>query len=102
MLIIMTVDAEVFPVAAILGVVVVVAVLVVDRQQLQVFTFKLAATLGADPAMNLEGLFAVVGIGWLVVRFQLVNQLTERLGRREFAGLGPTRGHGQTPLREKR
>lgn len=102
MLIIMTVDAEVFPVAAILGVVVVVAVLVVDRQQLQVFPFKLTAAFGADPAVQFKGLLTIVGIGWLVVRFQLVNQLTERLGRREFAGLGPTRGHGQTPLREKR
>lgn len=79
-----------------------IAVFVVDRQQLQVFPLKLAATLGADPAMNLEGLFAVVGIGWLIACFQLVNQLTERLGRREFTGLGPTLGHGQAPLREKR
>lgn len=41
MLVIMAVDTEVFPVAAILA---------VDSQELQVSTFKFATALGADPA----------------------------------------------------
>ena len=62
MLIVMAVDAEVFPVAAVLGVVMVIAVLVVDGQEVQVFTLKFTAALGADPAVDLEGLFAVTGV----------------------------------------
>lgn len=44
----------------------VVTVFVVDRQQLQVFPFKLPTALGADPTMDLEGLLAVVGIGGFI------------------------------------
>ena len=66
MLVIMAVDTQVFPVAAVLGVVVVVAVLVVDGQEVQVFTLKFTAALGADPAVDLEGLLAVTGVGRFV------------------------------------
>lgn len=67
MLIIMAVNTEVFPIAAIFGVVVVIAVPVVDGQQMQIVTFKLTSTFGADPTMQLERLFAIVGVGRLVI-----------------------------------
>ena len=59
MLVLMAVDAKVLPVAAVRGVVVVVAVLVVDGQQMEVRAVELARTLRADPAVELERALAV-------------------------------------------
>lgn len=44
-----------------------ITVPMVDGEELQVFPFKFPAALGADPAMNLEGLLAVIGVGWFTV-----------------------------------
>ena len=62
MFVIMAVGAEILPVAAILGVVVVVAIPVVDGEEVEAFPLELPAALGAYPAVQLEGLFAVAGV----------------------------------------
>ena len=54
MLVIMTVYAEVLPVAAITGVVVMVAVLVMDGQLVQVAIGELPAATGTYPGMDLQ------------------------------------------------
>jgi hypothetical protein len=54
-----------------------ITVSMVDGQQVQIFPFKLTAALGADPAMDLEGLFAIIGIGWLTARFKTAHQLAD-------------------------
>ena len=67
MFVIMTVDTEIFPVAAIFRVIVVIAVPVMHRQQVQVFPLKFTAALGTDPAVQLERLFPITGVGRLVI-----------------------------------
>jgi hypothetical protein len=62
-LVVMAVDAEIFPVAAVGGIVVVVAVFVVYGQQVQIVRLELAAALGADPAMQFQGAFPIVFVG---------------------------------------
>jgi len=44
----MTIYAEIFPVGAVGGIVLVVAVFVVDGEQVLVFDVKLSSTLGTD------------------------------------------------------
>src|SRR5262245_9310065 len=56
---VVAVDAEVLPVAAVGGVVVVVAVLVVDGEQVEVRGLEVASALGAHPAVQLERALAV-------------------------------------------
>ncbi len=53
-LIFMTVDAEVFPVRSVGGIVVAVAVLVVDGQEVPVLLVELPAAFGADEAVDLK------------------------------------------------
>ena len=55
-LIVMTVNAEILPIAAIGWIVVVIMILVMYRQFMKVFFIELTATATADPWMNLEGL----------------------------------------------
>lgn len=59
MLIFMAIDAEVLPVRSIGRIVVVVAVPVVDCQEVPVFLFKLTAAFCTDQAVDLKGLLAV-------------------------------------------
>lgn len=54
MLVVVAVTAQVFPIAAIGRIVVVVAVFVVDRQLIQGGAIKLAAAFGADRPMDLQ------------------------------------------------
>lgn len=63
MLVVMAVNAEVLPVAPVGGVVVMVAVPVVDGEEVKVVLVELPAALGADPAMELERAFPVVFMG---------------------------------------
>ena len=58
--IVMTIDAEVFPVGPVGWIVSVVAVLVMDRQEMAVLILELPAAFGADQAVYLQGLFPVV------------------------------------------
>jgi hypothetical protein len=57
--VLVAVHAEVLPVAAIGWIVVMVAVAVVDGQQMERVGLELARALGADPAVNLERALAV-------------------------------------------
>ena len=58
----MTMGAEVLPVRAIGRVVVMIAVLVMDSQQVEAGRIKLAAAFGADRAMDLQRFSPVVGV----------------------------------------
>jgi hypothetical protein len=60
MLVIMAVGTEVFPVAAILGIIEMVAVPVVDSKKVQILLGKLAAAFGADPPVKLQRTLPVV------------------------------------------
>jgi hypothetical protein len=58
MLIIMAVEAEELPIAAVGRIVVVVVVLVMDRKLAQFFAVKFASAVGADPGKESERLLA--------------------------------------------
>ena len=55
MLVFMAVGTEVFPVASVRGIVLGIAVFVVDREEMEVRAVKLPAALGANPPMKGEG-----------------------------------------------
>lgn len=59
MLIVVTVNAQQFPIAAIARIVVVIVVPVVHREQMQIRTGEFARAPPADPGVNLERLFAI-------------------------------------------
>ena len=58
-LILVAVNAEIFPVGAVGGIIQVIAVLVVHRQQLPVFMVEFPAALGANHPVDLEGALPV-------------------------------------------
>ena len=60
MLVIMAIDTEVFPVAAILRVIEMVAVPVVDCEKVKIVQSKLASAFGADPPVKLERTLPVI------------------------------------------
>ena len=60
MLIIVTIDAEVFPVGAIRRIISGIAVFVMDSQEVPVFRFKLSSTFGADEAVYFKRLFPII------------------------------------------
>lgn len=59
MFIVMAVNAKIFPVAAIQRVVVVIVVLVVNREQMQILAGERAPAATAHPRVNLERQFAI-------------------------------------------
>ena len=59
MLLIMAVDTEVFPVGTIRGIVVVIAVSMVDSEEVSVSIIKFTGALGADETVNAERLLSV-------------------------------------------
>jgi len=61
--VIMAEDAQVLPITAVGRVVIMVAVFVVNGQQVEIGEFELAGTLSANPAVQLEGTLAVVARG---------------------------------------
>ena len=83
MLVLVAVGAQVFPVAAVGRVVVVVAVLVVDGQQVQVGLAEFPAALGADRAVDSDGFHAVVA-----VVLNLAPHALDERGRLRGAGEG--------------
>lgn len=56
----MAVDTEIFPVAAIGGIVIMVAVPVMNGKKVQVGQIELSAALGTNPAMKLQGAFPII------------------------------------------
>jgi len=65
--VVVTIETEKFPVAAIRWVVVMIHILMVNRQFSQVLGAKVATTSAADPGIELEGLIAIAG-GALIAR----------------------------------
>src|SRR6266567_1541148 len=77
-LVVVAVGAEVLPVAPVGRIVVVVAVPVVDGEELEVVLIELPAALGADPAMELERALPVVFVARLL-RLHPAHQLVQLL-----------------------
>ncbi len=82
MFIIVTIRAEVFPVRSIRGIVVVISVFVMHREQMSRLDVELSGTLGADEPVNLQGLFpvgAVAGGGRFGAQFfeNLINRFID-------------------------
>src|SRR5262249_60374677 len=80
----MAVDAQVLPVAAVRRVVVVIAILVVDGEQVQLLALELAGALGADPAVQGERTLAIA----LLSRARGLRRLADQrvdVGRRSLA-----------------
>jgi len=80
--IIMTVGAQVFPVRPVRGIVVVIAVFVMHRQEMSRLAIELSSAFGADEPVNLQGLFpvgAVAGGGRLGAEFfeDLINRFVD-------------------------
>jgi hypothetical protein len=95
-LIVVAIEAEEFPVAAVRRVVVVIHVLMVNRQLPQIFVAEVAATPTTDPGVELEGLIAVAqsaliaglaGRGHDLVKLTKVNLLA-REGMSGVTGVG--------------
>jgi hypothetical protein len=60
MLIIMAVGTKVFPIASVRRVILVIAIFVVNRQQVQVGKLEFPGAAGADPAVDFERSFPVI------------------------------------------
>jgi hypothetical protein len=60
MLILMTVNAEILPVGAVRGIVPVIAVLMVDCQQVPVLRAELPPAFGADKTVHFQGAVPVI------------------------------------------
>ncbi|MDP3111449.1 MAG: hypothetical protein Q8M71_05040 [Thermodesulfovibrionales bacterium] len=61
MLVVMTIDAEVFPVGAVRRIVPVVAVFMMHCEEAPVFGIELSPAFGAYKAVGLQGLLSVIG-----------------------------------------
>ena len=59
MLVIMTIGTEIFPIGSIRWIIRMVAVFMVNGQQMQVGRIKFATALGTDPAVQFKGLLPV-------------------------------------------
>lgn len=56
--IVMAIEAEEFPIAAVRRIVVVIVVLMMDRELVQFLAVKFSAAVGADPGKEFKGLLA--------------------------------------------
>ena len=75
MLVLVTVDTEKFPVAAIRRVVVMVMIPVVNRQLAKLLAFEFPDTSGADMREKFQGLFPVSGLSQLFFLAHLCDDL---------------------------
>ena len=70
MFILVTVDAQVFPIRAIGWIVVVIPVFMMDGEQVFIVELKFSAAFGADEPMNFQGLLTVsCGMGFVGTQF---------------------------------
>ncbi len=76
MLVVVAPGAEVFPVAPVRGVVVVVTVAVVDSKEVEVRQIELPATFGTDPAMELQRTLPIV-LRPRLIGLQTANQFIQ-------------------------
>jgi hypothetical protein len=67
MFVLMAIDAEILPVAAVGGIVVVIVVLVVNREKMKIPVGEFPPATGAYPGMYLQGLLTIgilpIGLG---------------------------------------
>lgn len=82
MLIVVTVDAQQFPVAAVRRIIVVIMIAVMHREFLQVGTGEFAPAAAADPGIHLERLIAVA----VAARFSVAPGLGDQLVELGFIG----------------
>ena len=78
-LIVVTINAEVFPVGAVRGIISGVPVFMMDSQKVPVFRFKLPSAFGADEAVYFERLFPVIARragGLFQFPYNLLNRLS--------------------------
>ena len=75
MLVVVAVDTEKLPVAAVGRVVVMIVVPVVDRQFAKLLAFEFPDASGADMGEKLQGLFPVSGLSQLFFLAQLCDDL---------------------------
>jgi hypothetical protein len=75
MLVVVAVDTEKLPVAAVGRVVVMIVVPVVDRQFAKLLAFEFPDASGADMGEKLQGLFPVSGLAQLFFLAHLCNDL---------------------------
>jgi len=61
--VLVAIDAEILPIAAVRGVIEVVAVLMVDRQQMPLSRIKFTAAAGTYQVMNRQGPFPIIILG---------------------------------------
>lgn len=59
MFIIMAVQTQQFPVASVLGIIIVIVIAMMDRQLMEVLVVEFTATTTANPGIELERLFPV-------------------------------------------
>ena len=79
-LVVVAVDAEQLPVAAVGGIVEVVVVLVMDRELLKLLAGELAAAMRADMRQYLEGLAAIALVPLLALVSYLSDELIHLIG----------------------
>jgi hypothetical protein len=89
-LVVMTVNTEIFPVAPVLGVVVVIAVPVMDGEEVEVVKLELPTAFCTDPAMDLEGTLSIV-VGSGLFRPHSADQSIQFFLGFDFSRLGLTR-----------
>jgi hypothetical protein len=58
-LVFMTIDTQIFPIAAVEWIVIMVVVLVVNSQKVQIFVGELSTTTGTYPGMDFQGLLPI-------------------------------------------
>src|SRR5262245_13202945 len=97
-LVLVAIDAEVLPVAAVGRVVVVVAVLVVDGEKVEIRGFELASALRANPAVQAKGLLAVAEAPHPRRGLRVADQLVDVL-RGGTAATGGSEAPRRHPLR---
>ena len=93
MFIIVAVRAQVFPVRPVRGIVVVISVFVVHREQMSRLDVELSGAFGTDEPVNLQGLFPVGAVGRGRFGSQLFENLLSRFvdcGFLEPSQFGPT------------
>ena len=76
--VIVTVNAQVFPVRSVRGIIQVISILVVNRQEMPCLFVKLSPAFGADEAMDLKGavsIFILWRRGFLQFLKRLINGL---------------------------
>lgn len=63
MLVVMTIDTEIFPVRAVRGIVPWIAVFMVYGKKIPVFEIEFSPAFGTDQAVDFQRLFPVIGRG---------------------------------------